>query len=64
MSSSLNKNHHKTTTNFENMKNVDPSKYSGLQLPTYILQCLASGISQEQIALKFPEQREGSYQVV
>ena len=58
MSSSLNKTHHKTTTNFESMKDVDPSKYSGLQLPTYVLQCLASGMSQEQIALKFPEDGE------
>ncbi|MFL6512983.1 MAG: hypothetical protein ACJ70X_08555 [Nitrososphaera sp.] len=40
------------------MKDVDPSKSSGLQLPTYVLQCLASGMSQELIALKFPEDGE------
>jgi hypothetical protein len=52
MSSPTNKNDN--ATNLEELKNVDPSKYSGLQLPTFVLQCLASGMSQEQIALKFP----------
>lgn len=40
------------------MKDVDPSKYTGLQLPTYVLQCLEDGMSQDQIALKFPEDGE------
>ena len=40
------------------MNDLDPSKYTGLQLPIYVLQCLASGMSQEQIALKFPEDGE------
>jgi hypothetical protein len=38
--------------------NDDPSKYSGLQLPSYILVCLAKGQSQEQIASRFPEDGE------
>ena len=39
--------------------NLDnPRNYSGLQLPAYILKCLARGDSQEQIASRFPEDGE------
>jgi len=40
------------------LSNLDPTGFTGLQLPAFILRCLASGMSVDQIALKFPEDGE------
>ena len=45
-------------SSIDSFDNNDPSKFTGLQLPAYILKCLAKGDSQKEIASRFPEDGE------